>query len=199
MRPVYFSVILSPCYGLSSCNYILIPRAAHPRPPSFLTVHYPSLVTAFQRNFSSLSPLFVPPILPSLFAGIIFLPSSFFFFPLRTLGQGSRRLLWMLIHPPLRLSLSLSFSLLASIDWLDHGSPTCLLLHAAILFPVLGTRPICFALQIELQFNVNRKLPPWLAYSSLSFSLFTETRFAFPLFHWPLHWLPLRHPHLITG
>lgn len=29
MRPVYFPAILSPCYGLPLCNYILIPPAAH--------------------------------------------------------------------------------------------------------------------------------------------------------------------------
>lgn len=28
MRPVYFPAILSPCYGLPLCNYILIPPAA---------------------------------------------------------------------------------------------------------------------------------------------------------------------------
>lgn len=31
MRPVYFPAILSPCYGLPLCNYILIPPAARPR------------------------------------------------------------------------------------------------------------------------------------------------------------------------
>lgn len=55
MRPVYFPAILSPCYGLPLCNYILIPRlhaASLPGSPHSLFVSYCPRLT--QLRISSL-------------------------------------------------------------------------------------------------------------------------------------------------
>lgn len=203
MRPVYFSAILSPCYGLSSCNYILIPRAVQLSPSNPVPVPppvRPSLVTVFSQTFPLFPTVLVLAAFSILLSAIIFL--SFFLSPsLSFVGHRrySRSLLRMLIHP--LLFNSLGYHRPAG-SWCTHTTPSTRCLNVtllfsfprpadtAILFPPAGTRPICFALQIELQFSVNRKLPPRFP--------FTGTRFAFPLFHRSLHWLPLRHPYLIT-
>lgn len=192
MRPVYFSAILSPCYGLSSCNYILIPRAAQLSLPLSPASRCPSLVTVSSQTF---------PLFPSFLVlgrivrlvplAIIFLSCSPSLGRLIPGARASRSLLWMLIHPPLQVFRLVSTAWIMVVYPLGHFSFSPTVGTTTVLLPPADTRPICFALQIELQFNVNRKPPPRTPS--------TETRFTFLLFHRPLHWLPLRHPYLITG
>lgn len=175
MRPVYFSVILSLCYGLSSCNYILIPQAAQlwSRVPPLSTTRCPSLVTVSNETF----PLSFPCLCHRYDVHL----SSRYYLTYRAcsfpLSFVALRASWQKVVVNANTSTSLTFFVsaarLTSTDWIMvvhwpplHPSQVTILFFdsrhgAADFLPVAGTQPICFALQIELQFSVNRKLPPW--------------------------------------
>lgn len=159
MRPVYFSVILSPRYGLSSCNYILIPRSCAARAPRrvarFSAAHpFSPFPTKLFLSFVAPLSLLLSSSRPSFFAVLSSHPPLFSAPRSSPLGQGSSgRLSRMLIHPPLRLSLSLSPSFFRpNIDLArDHASPSD---HPTpsvtfLLLPVLDQ----FVLPYRLSYN----------------------------------------------
>jgi len=79
MRPVYFPAILSPCYGLPLCNYILIPLAP-PRVSSWFASFSLYLLSSAPHplaDFRSLPPLVIvinlhdPPLCFSLITSLV--------------------------------------------------------------------------------------------------------------------------------
>jgi len=183
MRPVYFPAILSPCYGLPLCNYILIPPELR-APRLFFFV--PSSPLCHPRLISACG--------SSLFLFVIFIN-------LRVL---------LFFSPPLSLSLFLLFfryviRVLSLEHWQASVTFASLWRQTAPFAPFgdIVTYPR-LAASLCLAFLVARS-SHGLNYDSEQIKRLAlhlpaaGIRFASSLFRCPLHWPPLRHPYLITG